>query len=76
MLSGIMDLVFEEEDGLVLVDYKTDAVSPKEADILQARHSAQLRVYRRTLELIENKPVKETCLFAFSLGKIIPIETD
>lgn len=75
MLSGIMDLVFEEEDGLVLVDYKTDAVSPAGETLLQERHSAQLRVYRRTLELIEEKPVKETCLFAFSLGKTVAIET-
>lgn len=71
MLSGIMDLVFEEPDGLVLVDYKTDAVSA--AEVLTERHHAQLQVYARTLTLIEQKPVKAAYLYAFSLGQMVPV---
>ncbi len=31
LLEGIMDIIFEEEDGLVITDYKTDAVDNEEA---------------------------------------------
>lgn len=63
MLNGIIDMVLEFEDYLVLVDYKTDHVS----DIreLAERYSGQLRLYRKTLEKMETKPVKETLIYSF-----------
>lgn len=75
MLSGIMDLVFEEPDGLVLVDYKTDYVQGGE--ILTERYQRQLLLYRHTLALLHSKPVKETILYSFHLNKAISLtETD
>ncbi len=71
MLSGIIDLIFEEPDGLVLVDYKTDAVS--ERAILTERYQEQLRLYQYTLRLLYDQPVKETLLYAFHLGKTIAL---
>ena len=71
MLSGIMDLVFEEPDGLVLVDYKTDYVQGGE--MLTERYQRQLLLYRRTLALLHQKPVKETVLYSFHLNRAIPL---
>ena len=56
MLHGIIDLIIEEDDGLVLVDYKTDYVnSPQE---LINRYSKQLELYKESLEAITKKELK------------------
>lgn len=58
LLQGIVDACFREEDGWVLIDYKTDRV---EGDpVLHAeRHRQQVELYRDVLERILNQPVKE-----------------
>ncbi|MBE6847478.1 MAG: hypothetical protein E7503_05025 [Ruminococcus sp.] len=72
LLIGIMDLVFAEGEGYVLVDYKTDRNVT--AQILQERYSEQLRLYAAALELLTGKPVTECCLYSLSLGCAVPIE--
>ena len=66
MLQGIADCVFEEHDGYVLVDYKTDRV--KSIETLKERYSAQLEMYKAALNLLLEKPVKECVIYSFSLG--------
>lgn len=71
MLHGIMDLILVEEDGLVLVDYKTDFVkSPQELINL---YSKQLELYKKSLEVISGKEVKNTYIYSFKLGCTIDI---
>ncbi|GHU52045.1 ATP-dependent helicase/nuclease subunit A [Clostridia bacterium] len=66
-LMGVIDLILYENDGLVLVDYKTDYVnSPSE---LIEKYSKQLLLYKSALELIENRKVKESRIYSFSLQK-------
>lgn len=70
-IQGIADCIFEEEDGLVLLDYKTDfAASPEE---LTARYGRQLLLYKAALEKIFGKPVKECILYSFGLEAAIAI---
>ena len=63
--EGVIDLVIEEDDGLVLVDYKTDRLaSEQEArKRLDAAYRGQGEFYRRALEEA-GLEVKEV-LFAF-----------
>lgn len=69
ILQGAVDCVFEEPDGLVIVDYKTDRTrSSKE---LWARYREQLNWYRRALELCSGKKVIQCLLYSFALGKEI-----
>ena len=56
MLQGIADCVFEEDDGYVLVDYKTDRF--KDATEF-SRYDDQLALYKAALDLILDKPIKE-----------------
>ena len=71
MVQGVIDLYFEEEDGLVLVDYKTDAVNdPAE---LVRRYAAQIRYYKKALTALTGKPVKESYLWSFRMRKAIPV---
>lgn len=71
MVTGIMDLVFEEEDGIVLVDYKTDT-GKNEAALLEA-YTEQIRLYAEALSLLMKKPVCGCWLYAVALRKSIPV---
>ena len=60
-------MYFEEEDGLVVLDYKTDKVYKIEE--LVEKYHAQLDYYGRALEQITGKKVKEKVLYSFTLGE-------
>lgn len=74
MLQGIADLLFEEEDGFVLVDYKTDRV--KEENELIDNYTDQLLLYKAAFDLILDKPVKSAYIYSFTLRKAIEISVD
>jgi ATP-dependent helicase/nuclease subunit A len=67
MVQGIVDMYFGEDDGLVLVDYKTDHVT--DMSQLEENYSLQLEVYRAALEKIENRKVKSAVIYSLKLGK-------
>lgn len=68
-LQGIMDLVFLEDDEWVLVDYKTDRLeTPAE---FRERYNIQLELYKKALEQITGKKVKEVCIYSFRLLDIV-----
>ena len=67
MIQGIIDVYFEEEDGLVLLDYKTDAVP--DLEMLWQRYETQLDYYQEALERLTGKKVKERILYSFHLGQ-------
>lgn len=69
LIQGIIDLYFEEADGLVLVDYKTDSV--KEAKQLLDRYQTQMDLYARALFAATGKPVKQKLIYSFKLDEII-----
>lgn len=69
LIQGIIDVWFEEEDGLVVADYKTDAVT--EAQELINRYRLQLDYYGRALEQLTGKKVKEKIIYSFALLKEI-----
>lgn len=78
LIQGIIDVFFEEEDGFVVLDYKTDAVDTPEE--LLKRYQVQLAYYSEALEQIsgyepgtERKPVKERIIYSFKLGQEIAV---
>lgn len=73
LIQGIIDAFFEEEDGIVLVDYKTDYVEEGQEEKLRLRYQAQFKYYKKALEQITNKTVKEMILYSFGLSKEIPM---
>lgn len=70
LVQGIADCVFEENGELVLLDYKTDRVG---SDELVERYRKQVMFYRNAVSKTLSKPVKETFLYSFYLGKPIII---
>ncbi|SDI31607.1 DNA helicase/exodeoxyribonuclease V, subunit A [Pseudobutyrivibrio sp. 49] len=73
LVQGIIDVFFQEEDGIVLLDYKTDRVDSDEA--LVVRYEKQLQLYKSAIEKAYNTPVKETLLYSFALEKGVTICT-
>lgn len=71
LIQGIIDLYFEEDGELVLVDYKTDRVMKDEAGEkeLVKRYAIQLDYYAKALTQLTGKKVKEKIIYSFALGK-------
>ena len=58
-LHGFIDLLFEEKEGLVIVDYKTDSVDAKETQEAVERYRLQGGAYAYAIGKATGKPVKE-----------------
>jgi CheY-like chemotaxis protein/anti-sigma regulatory factor (Ser/Thr protein kinase) len=71
LIQGIIDVWFEEDDGIVLLDYKTDKV--RSGDELVSRYKVQLDYYQEALERITDKKVKERIIYSFTLGEAIEV---
>lgn len=76
LIQGIIDVFFEEEDGYVVLDYKTDAVNS--AEELVKRYQVQLAYYAQALEQLsgyhgtsKGQRVKEKIIYSFKLGEEI-----
>ncbi|MGC4019005.1 MAG: helicase-exonuclease AddAB subunit AddA [Muricomes sp.] len=71
LVQGIIDVYFEEDDELVVLDYKTDKV--KSGIELKEKYHAQLDYYARALERLLGKRVKEKIIYSFTLGEEIQV---
>lgn len=71
LLQGVIDCYFEEADGLVLLDYKTDYVSDGKVEMIRERYKLQLAYYARALEKLTGKKVKEKVIYLFSNGEVL-----
>ena len=71
LIQGIIDLYFEEDGELVIVDYKTDRVNKSTAgeQELVKRYAIQLDYYAKALAQLTGKYVKEKIIYSFTLGK-------
>jgi ATP-dependent helicase/nuclease subunit A len=70
LLQGVMDCYFEEEKGLVLLDYKTDYVDNNE-ELIRQRYKLQLDCYTKALEAITGKRVVEKYIYLFYNGELL-----
>ena len=71
ILQGIIDAFIMEEDGIILVDYKTDRV--KDGEELRNRYQKQIDLYSEALEQILGKKVQRRVLYSFSLGEEVDL---
>lgn len=76
LIQGIIDLYFEEDGELVIVDYKTDRVNKSAAGAqkLVKRYAVQLNYYAKALAQLTGKCVKEKIIYSFALEKGIIID--
>ena len=67
----MIDVYAEEKEGLLLVDYKTDAV--KDKNELIERYQVQMKYYTRALEQVTGKKVKEAIIYSIRLQEEIVV---
>lgn len=80
-VQGVFDCLFREVDGrLVLLDYKTDALTERERetealgeDTLRRRHAPQLGYYAMAAECLFGKRPDEIYIYSLTLGRAVPL---
>jgi ATP-dependent exoDNAse (exonuclease V) beta subunit len=72
-IEGNIDIVAEEPAGLLVVDFKTDRVSPAETAARAEIYAAQLRDYVLALEAVTPGRVHEAVLYFVRSGVACPV---
>ncbi|MBT4092695.1 MAG: UvrD-helicase domain-containing protein [Nitrospinaceae bacterium] len=76
LIRGVADLVFEEAGALVVVDFKTDAVSGSRVDGRAAHYRPQGTVYAMGVEAASGLPVSEVVFTFLRSGEQRAFEVD
>lgn len=71
LLQGVIDCYFEEADGIVLLDYKTDYAPAGRVEAVRERYRPQIGYYSRALELLTGKRVKGKYIYLFWNGEVL-----
>ena len=71
LLQGIIDAYIEEDDHIILIDYKTDRA--ENAEELVRHYRTQLELYARALTQLTLKPVTERIIYSTFLHQVIMI---
>ena len=69
IVQGAIDLCFVEDDGVVVLDFKTDRVDSL-AQLVDC-YGEQLEIYSTAAQKIFGMPVKEKIIYSFHLGESI-----
>ena len=62
-----------QQDEIILVDYKTDYVEKGKEDVLIEKYKAQLDLYKKALEESLKRKVSKVYIYSVYLGKEIEI---
>ena len=73
LLQGVVDCAILEDDGITVIDFKTDRVPEESLDLLVQRYESQVRTYARALERVYQKPVKASYLYFFKWNRFVPV---
>ena len=73
LLRGVIDLVFLEERGWVIVDYKTGRVVPAAIPALTEHYSPQVRKYASVWRTLTGREVSEAALFFTHPNCYVPV---
>jgi ATP-dependent helicase/nuclease subunit A len=80
LIQGIIDCLFRDEKGVVLLDFKTDDIAnrfqgnfEKARDTLLSRYKTQLNLYTRAVEEIGSIHISERYLYFFDGGHFLSL---
>lgn len=78
-VSGYVDMVLEEEERLIIIDYKTYSSGSNDVKLLKDKaisYSGQLSLYQEMLEKAFDKPVEECWIYFVFEGKMVQVEVN
>ena len=73
LLQGVVDCAMIEEDGITIIDFKTDYVTEETLPELTEHYSLQVQTYAQAMSRIYQKNVKESCLYFFRLNRFVSV---
>ena len=74
LIQGIIDLYYiNQNDEIVLVDYKTDYVEKEKKEELINKYKEQLAIYKQAIEKALNKKVENIYLYSVYLNEAIKV---
>ena len=73
LLQGVVDCAFETPDGLVVVDFKTDRVTPQQQSQRAEGYRPQLEAYALALGKVLEKDVSEKLLYFFHTNSTVKL---
>ncbi|WP_164669542.1 helicase-exonuclease AddAB subunit AddA [Virgibacillus doumboii] len=77
LVQGVIDCVIPAEDGWLILDYKTDAITEEVTDrvkeTLLKRYEVQMKLYKHAIEHIWHESVKKTHLYFFAKQLVLEI---
>ena len=76
IVEGVMDVVFKEGDGLVVLDFKTDLVKKEDLNSKVEHYRPQVEVYSNAIKAIFGRLPREVILFFLHLMEPISIEVN
>lgn len=75
LVQGIIDMYFiDENDKLILLDYKTDYVEAGQEKTLTEKYKKQLDLYKNALEQALKRKVDEVYIYSMYLDELLKIE--
>ncbi len=73
LFEGVMDVVFKEDGGLVVLDFKTDLLEKENLGSRVGHYRPQVEIYSDAIQTIFGKPPKEVILFFLHLMEPVSI---
>lgn len=73
LMNGVIDLLLEEEDGLTVIDFKSDRIAPGTEGQAALRHKLQVDIYAKAAQKIFGQPVREKLVFFLRTGRGRPV---
>ena len=73
LLQGVVDCALLEEDGITVIDFKTDRVSADTAQEVAERYRVQVNTYVEAMKRIYQKEVKAAYLYFFSMNDFVKL---
>ncbi len=77
IIQGTIDCFFEEQDGLILLDFKTDRImGDRRAQLeeMTEKYKPQMALYKEALEISQKKNVREAWLYLFDIREAVRVE--
>jgi ATP-dependent helicase/nuclease subunit A len=67
LVQGVVDLIIEKEDSVVIVDYKFSKLPAK---VLKEKYAEQLNLYKLAVESAYNKTVEQMFIYSINTGEL------
>ena len=73
LLQGVVDCALINDDGIYIIDFKTDRATEETLALTADKYCDQLQVYAKALSRIYQKPIVSAQLYFFELGRFYDV---